>query len=122
MRLLISLAAAGLALTATHVQAQPAGPPSLGDPSKNPDMTKFAAEVDTNHDGKLSRTEWEAQGLPASSFKMFEKGRGYVTLEDYQTHAAPPGIDINGDGFVTVAEFKEFDRKGPPGKKGPPPK
>lgn len=89
-----------------------AGPPPLnGDPSKNPDMTGLAAQVDTNDDGRMSAAEWKAQGLPESSFNMFEKGRGYVTLNDYRTNAAPPGIDINGDGTLTAAEFKQFDRE-----------
>lgn len=79
--------------------------------SKNPDMRAFAAQVDTNHDGKMSRAEWQAQGLPMSSFNMFENGRGYVTLEDYESHPAPPGIDLNGDGVLTIEEFREFDRK-----------
>lgn len=79
--------------------------------SKNPDMREFAAQVDTDHDGKMSRAEWQAQGLPMSSFNMFEKGRGYVLLEDFQKNPAPPGIDLNGDGKLTVEEFKEFDRK-----------
>jgi len=80
-------------------------------PAANPDMTGFAHEVDSNGDGKLSRAEWTAQGLPDSSFTMFEKGRGYVTLKDYQSNPAPAGIDIDGDGKLTVAEFREFDRK-----------
>jgi hypothetical protein len=77
----------------------------------NPDMRPLAAQVDTNHDGRMSRAEWRKAGLPMSSFNGFEKGRGYVTLRDYQTHPAPPGIDLNGDGKVTVAEFRAFDRQ-----------
>ena len=81
------------------------------DTSHNPDMADFANEVDTDRNGKLTRAEWQSKGLPGSSFNMFEHGRGYVTLSDYQTHAAPPGIDINGDGKLTVSEFKTFDRQ-----------
>ena len=73
-------------------------------------MTEFAAEVDTNQDGRMSREEWMAKGLPESSFNGFENGRGYVTLEDYQKNPAPPGIDLNEDGKLTVAEFVEFDK------------
>ncbi|MDE2043263.1 MAG: hypothetical protein KGJ05_09330 [Alphaproteobacteria bacterium] len=92
----------------------------------NPDFTPVVQAVDTNHDGQMSRAEWAAAGLPWSSFNMFEKGRGYVTQEDYDTNAAPRGIDINGDGKLTVEEFKAFDKmmsakmkNGPP--PGPPP-
>lgn len=78
--------------------------------STNPDMTGFVAEVDRNRDGKMSKSEWTAKRLPISSFNMFEKGRGYVTLEDYQKNPAPKGIDLNGDGKLTVVEFREFDK------------
>ena len=81
----------------------------MGDPADNPDMTGFAAEVDADGNGEMSRAEWEAKGLPDSSFNMFEQGRGFVTLEDYQVNAAPAGIDMDGDGKLTVAEFVEFD-------------
>jgi EF hand len=78
---------------------------------KNPDMSGFAAEVDTDKDGKMTKAEWAAKHLPESSFNGFEKGRGYVILEDYTKNAAPPGIDGNGDGKLTVAEFLAFDKK-----------
>lgn len=104
-----------LALLLAPTMAQAADKPH------NPDMRELAAQVDTNHDGRLSRAEWQKAGLPMTSFNGFEKGRGYVTLRDYQTHPAPPGIDLNGDGKVTVDEFRAFDRqmsakmgKGPP--------
>ena len=98
-------------------------PAPMGDPKDNPDMTEFAAAVDADGNGEMSRAEWKAQGLPDSSFNMFEKGRGFVTLKDYQENAAPPGIDLNGDGKLTIEEFKEFDKQMSarmPGN-GPPP-
>lgn len=91
--------------------ARVSAPQVPGDPPQNPDMTRLAAAVDTNHDGRMSRAEWQAQGLPMTSFDGFEKGRGYVTLEDYRKNPAPPGIDLDGDGTLTIAEFREFDRK-----------
>lgn len=94
-----------------------------GEKPRNPDMRALAAQVDTNRDGRLSRAEWQKAGLPMTSFNGFEKGRGYVTLRDYQTHPAPPGIDLNGDGKVTVEEFRAFDRQmaAKMGKNPPPP-
>ncbi|MBB6253260.1 EF-hand domain-containing protein [Nitrospirillum iridis] len=126
MKKQVMAAACGLLLLGSWIQdagaddgqdgaasTSPAGAPPgglAGDASKNPDMTAFAKEVDTNGDGKMSREEWLAKGLPISSFNMFEKGRGYVTLDDYQKNPAPPGIDLNGDGTLTVEEFKQFDK------------
>jgi EF hand len=102
----------GLAVSMVLAGCAGTSPPSMqGDPAKNPDMSEFAKSVDADGNGQLSRAEWQAQGLPASSFNMFEKGRGFVTLHDYQINAAPAGIDINGDGKLTIAEFKEFDQK-----------
>jgi hypothetical protein len=93
---------------------------------KNPDFSSVTAEVDTDKDGKMTTAEWKAAGLPESSFKGFEKGRGYVTQDDYANNPAPDGIDINGDGKLTVAEFKEFDKimseKMKKGEMPPPPK
>lgn len=102
-------------------QPSASGPAKIADASGNPDMTGLVAQVDADKDGRMSEAEWKAQGLPGSSFKMLEKGRGYVTIADYQANAAPPGIDINGDGKLTVAEFKEFDRRMATRTKGPPP-
>lgn len=113
------LTASALLLSACQAQAAPPAPASGGAPAKNPDMSGFAAEVDTNHDGKMSREEWAKAGLPFSSFNGFERGRGYVTLADYQTNPAPKGIDLNGDGILTVAEFKAFDAQ-MAGKQPPP--
>ena len=81
------------------------------DPYGNPDMSPITAAVDTNKDGKMTHAEWSAQGLPESSFNGFEKGRGYVTQQDYEVNAAPPGIDADGNGKLTVDEFKAFDKK-----------
>jgi hypothetical protein len=95
------------------------------DQNGNPDMSPITAAVDTNKDGKMTRAEWSAQGLPESSFNGFEKGRGYVTQQDYEVNTAPPGIDADGDGKLTVDEFKAFDKKmSAPmknGKASPPP-
>jgi len=84
---------------------------SVGVSAANPNFSKVTAEVDTNHDGNMSQQEWQSAGLPESSFNMFECGRGYVTQQDYEKNAAPDGIDMDGDGFLTVAEFKAFDKK-----------
>jgi len=85
-------------------------PAESSDVSGNPDFTPVTMAVDTNGDGQMSREEWTAAGLPMSSFNGFENGRDYVTQEDYEKGTAPGGIDINGDGKLTVEEFIEFDK------------
>ncbi len=84
--------------------------PGAGVSVANADFSPVLEAVDTNRDGKMSRAEWQHAGLPASSFGMFEKGRGFVTKADFDENPAPPGIDINGDGKLTVNEFRQFDR------------
>lgn len=112
---MVALAACGQQHTMAKASATSgeadAAPPLQGDASHNPDMTELARQVDADHDGRMTEAEWKAQRLPETSFKGFEKGRGYVTLEDYQKNPAPPGIDIDGDGKLTIAEFREFDRQ-----------
>ena len=76
-----------------------------------PDVSPFVSEVDANHDGKMTRAEWQAKAMPESSFNMFEKGRGYVTQFDYENNSPPDGIDLNGDGKLTVGEFVAFDKQ-----------
>lgn len=100
---------------------------SFNSSAVNPDFSRVVAVVDQNQDGKMTRKEWQTAGLPESSFNMFECKRGYVTQDDYVNNAAPPGIDQNGDGYLTVEEFIAFDKSmsmnGPPpnGPDGPPP-
>lgn len=79
-----------------------------------PDMRAFIAEVDRNKDGCASHDEWFGLGLPKSAYDMLKDAKGCVTLKAMTDTPAPPGIDLNGDGKVTVAEFLEFDRRGPP--------
>jgi EF hand len=103
------LCAVAMVLVACH--KPPAATPAIDKVAGNPDMSQLSAAVDSDGDGKMSEAEWSAQGLPASSFNGMAKGRGYVTQHDYEVNAAPPGIDGDNDGVVTVEEFREFDRK-----------
>ncbi len=43
---------------------------------------KFFTEVDANHDGKLSKEEWAAQGLPGGS--LHSHGHGQRRIPDFE--------------------------------------
>jgi hypothetical protein len=49
---------------------------------------------------------------------MLVDANACVTLKSMRAVAPPPGIDLNGDGKLSLEEFIAFDRKGPP--PGPP--
>jgi hypothetical protein len=82
------------------------------------DLSEFIAAVDTNQDGCISNEEWFAKGLPRSAHDMLVDANACVTLKSMRAVAPPPGIDLNGDGKLSLEEFIAFDRKGPP--PGPP--
>jgi hypothetical protein len=82
-----------------------------------PDHDPLIAAIDTNGDGRMSYEEWHAKGMPDSSWKMLNKD-GYITKAIMLANGPPDGIDLNGDGVLTLAEFLEFDRRGPGGAPG----
>lgn len=82
------------------------------DVAQNPDVSAVVAAIDNNRDGRMSRLEWARAGAPQSSFDGLDKSkRGYVTKADMDGAPAPPGVDLDGDGKLTLDEFKEFDRR-----------
>lgn len=110
----LAMVVCATSLTACQKQAAipPAAAPSAAAAvAGNPDMSQITAAVDADSDGRLTQAEWLAQGLPASSFNGMARGRGYVTQHDYEINAAPPGIDGNADGVLSVEEFRAFDRR-----------
>lgn len=76
------------------------------------DVGPLFAEVDLNHDGCLSAAEWSGAKLPKSAYEMLKDAQGCVTVARMHAIAPPPGIDLDGDGKLTAAEFREFDRRG----------
>lgn len=95
--LLIALVAAGAASAQTA--------------SKPLDVSGFIAEIDRNKDGCASAAEWKRAGAPTSSYEMLKDAKGCVTVAGMSAEAPPPGIDANGDGKLTLAEIKAFDKK-----------
>jgi hypothetical protein len=75
------------------------------------DVTPLLHEVDRNHDGCMDHAEWQAAGLPESAYRILKDDKGCVTAAKMTTTPAPDGIDLNGDGKLTAAEFRAFDRK-----------
>ncbi len=113
------------ASAAVPADAAPAGgPPPMMAP-RSLDISPYVAEVDADKDGCMSYDEWVVKaGAPLSSYDMLKNGQGCVTFDRMFNESAPGGIDANGDGQLTLAEMKEFDKKMAPlmeGKAPPPP-
>jgi hypothetical protein len=88
-----------------------AGAASAQSASKPLDVSALIAEIDRNKDGCASGAEWKRAGAPLSSYEMLKDAKGCVTVARMSAEAAPPGIDANADGKVTLAEMKAFDKK-----------
>lgn len=103
---------AGTACTGTH------------DGGSTPlDLRPFFAAIDSDRDGCLTLAEWRRAGAPQSSYDGLHDQQGCVTLARMSSTPAPPGIDLNNDGRLTLEEMKTFDRKmAPLMKDGAPPK
>lgn len=80
-----------------------------GNNKKILDHDPLIQAIDTNKDGCMNLKEWQAKGMPMSAFNMLAKN-GCVTKRIMLDTGAPDGIDINGDGVLTLEEFLEFDK------------
>jgi len=75
------------------------------------DNSPLITALDANHDGCVSQAEWKKGGAPESAYQMLKDDKGCVTLVRMNAETPPPGVDLNGDGKVTLAELKAFDKK-----------
>lgn len=89
------------------------------------DLYPYFVAVDANHDGCLTKDEWDKAGAPSSSFNGLNQN-GCVTYLRMYNEKAPDTVDLNKDGKLTLEELKEFDKKMAPmmnngAAGGPPP-
>jgi hypothetical protein len=95
--------------------APPPGNPPVSRVKKAvPDHSPLIAKVDKNKDGCMSHEEWQTAGLPESAWKVISPNakNGCVNEQVMLATGGPDGIDLNGDGKLTLEEFIEFDKKG----------
>ena len=70
--------------------------------SKRYDVTPLFNEVDTDHDGKITRAEWKAAGFPDQPYDMWDVDKkGYLTKEGFGSFSHPAAMDTNNDGKLT---------------------
>ena len=74
------------------------------------DNAPLITSIDVNRDSCASHAEWRRVGAPESAYQMLKDGKGCVTVERMNAETPPPGIDTNGDGKVTLAELRAFDK------------
>jgi len=113
-----------VAATAVHAQTQPNPTPVLKPPGATPPPAKPSAfdEIDTNHDGFISRDEFlAAQKKRFDEFDTNHDGK----IDAKEVASSPPLMerniqtaermvkqwDTDGDGVVTAAEFKKFSEE-----------
>jgi hypothetical protein len=94
-------------------QSQSATAPSQNT-GKKLNVDRFLAELDVNKDGCISQKEWVGAGLPEFHFQTLSaqaEKSDCVTKKEMLIGNPPDGIDINGDGYLTVAEMIEYTKK-----------
>ena len=75
------------------------------------------AELDTNHDGKITLDEWKTEGLNPTLFESIDKrtqGKGYLVGEDI-LNGYFTSVMMEPDGSLTVESMKAYDDRRHPG-------
>jgi Ca2+-binding EF-hand superfamily protein len=77
--------------------------------TKKYDVTPLFDEVDTNHDGKITKAEWKAAGFPDQPFDMWDPDKkGYLTKEGFGSFSHPAAMDTNNDGKLTKEKLLAY--------------
>lgn len=107
-------------LTFSHLAHAQDVPPPPPPPSGPPvDVMRLFHQLDTNHDGLVSEAEWRVLDLPMMAFKTLDLNKdGYLTPAEMASKAPPPGVDTDGDGYLSADELRAFAEKM---KTAPPP-
>jgi hypothetical protein len=115
---MMAVAIFGMALAMScSAQNAPGGAPGGASGGHSPNDVqlkgdKFFAQIDTNKDGKLSKEEWKAQGLPDGVFTRMDTDKdNFLTLKEVEANWYPGELDSNKDGILTVEKMKAFDAK-----------
>jgi len=94
------------------IPAQNPPQPGSGMAMKKYKVGDFAAKVDADKDGSMTKDEWKTAGLVEMPFTMCDSSKdGKITMEEMAGCALPEAMDVNGDGVLAVGEMIEFDKK-----------
>jgi hypothetical protein len=72
-------------------------------------QTQLVNSIDTDKNGKVSKTEWAAIGAQDGIFSHTDKNTdGFMTVQELNDTTPPDAVDANRDGKLTFPEFKTF--------------
>jgi hypothetical protein len=80
-------------------------------------VDKMMAELDRNHDGKISLDEWKAANLNSNVFASLDKssqGKGYLVPQDLLAGSFTDYM-MDEDGNPTLESIKAYDARRHPG-------
>ncbi len=78
---ILLMACTGYILAQTQQPSPPAGRATAQDPRMEQAIDRMFHEMDTNHDGKISKSEW--MDFQEKQFnRLDKKGQGFITKDD----------------------------------------